>query len=124
MGFSFTALSECDMCGKPLEKSDECCTECDEQPEYEMVFIHISTKETKTIELSLLSDSAFLWEKFARSLDGEDPFPYAWLGDSEYVDSLVGSPSFETIEDLKYRQMTIDYNGEKDLRELASYEDV
>lgn len=124
MGFSFTALSECDMCGTPLEQSDERCTTCDEQPEYEMVFIHISTGETKHIELSLLSGSEFLWEKFARSLDGEDPLPYAWLGDIEYVESLANSPSFDGIEDLKYRQMSIDYRGEKDLRELASYEEV
>jgi len=89
-----------------------------------MIFRHISTNETREITVTLLADNEFLWEKFARSLHGEDPLPYVWIGDRSFVDRMLESPTVDTIEDISHRQMTLDYTGEKDLRELASYEEV
>lgn len=124
MGFSFTALAECDMCGEPLSSSDEECDACAEAEVVMMVFRRLQSHETRTIEVSMMVDNDFLWEKFARSLDGEDPLPYVLLGTNDFVESMLDSFSVDDITDIKHRQMTIDYRGEEDLRELASYEDV
>lgn len=124
MTFTFTSLSECDMCGESLPESDERCELCEGEPQYEMVFRHISTNETREITVTLLADNEFLWEKFARSLHNEDPLPYAWLGERSFVDGMLSSPTVDTIEDISHKQMTFNYNGEEDLRELASYEEV
>jgi len=122
--FTFTSLSECDMCGESLPASDERCELCDGEAQYEMVFKHISTNEIRAITVTPVADNKFLWEKFARSLHGEDPLPYAWLGERSFVDRMLSSPTVETVADISHKQMTLHYTGEEDLRELASYEEV
>jgi len=124
MTFTFTSLSDCDMCGESLPASDTMCDLCEGEPTYEMIFRHISTHETRSIEVSLLADNEFLWEKFSRSLHGEDPLAYAWLGEAVVVEGLLDAPMIDEIGDIKHKQMSFHYNGEEDLRELASYEDV
>ncbi|AGM11454.1 hypothetical protein M199_gp212 [Halogranum tailed virus 1] len=123
-GFSFTALAECEMCGAPLSSSDEDCENCAEAEDVLLVFRKLNTHETKTLAVSMMADRTFIWEKFAKSLDGEDPLPWVILGLSDTVEGLLEGVMFDDITDLKHNGMTIDYRGEEDLRELASYEEV
>ena len=123
-GFSFTALAECEMCGAPLSSSDEECTDCEEAEEVLLVFRKLNSHETKTLPISMMADRNFVWEKFAKSLDGEDPLPWVILGLSDTVESMLEGCIFEDITDIKHNGMTIQYSGEEDLRELASYEEV
>jgi hypothetical protein len=119
--FSFVGTVECDTCGKPLSDSDETCDRCEASETVVMVFREMNGHDTETAKISLMADHEFLWEKLAMSLDGEDPLKYAWLGSPTQIEVMLGTRNWDTITELPIRATAIDYNGAKDLRDLANY---
>jgi hypothetical protein len=121
MGLSFTALFECEFCGEPLTSADEDCPLCSDRENQDILFRNIFTDETRSVEVAIAASPCFMWEKFARSLDGEDPIPYAIIGSKSTVDLMLQHSSVGDVSQIKPRQMSKDYYGEEDLRELASF---
>jgi len=116
MTFSITGAVNCDYCGDVLSESSDSCDECADSSRDEMVFSRFGGGGRCSVMVARSAKPSFYWEKFARSLDGEDPRRFALLGTQQYVDGCeaVGrGPSMMAT--------AIDYSGSKDLRELASY---
>jgi len=109
-----------------MASSAEECETCADAEDHLLIFRRLSSHETKTLPLSAIASNNFMWEKLAELCEGEDPLPWIFIGDNEFVEGMLETPDtlVEDVTDVPTQAMAISYTGEKDLRELASYEEV
>lgn len=123
MGFNFSSLHSCEMCGKAIDSSDADCEYCVEAENILAVFRKLNSHETRTITVSMLASHDYMWEKFAKSLDGEHPYQWEFIGSSDLVEQMLEMSSIDSIKDIRNQAMSVHYSGGEDLKELAGYEE-
>lgn len=102
MGFSFSATARCDLCGEYLSSSDEVCDHKGQKPT-ENMFRHITEDKVVSVE------ACPGWHWYAlKDMVEDDWIAYEWLGPKSLVKNLVGSASWETVDDIPSRAMSFD----------------
>jgi len=89
-----------------------------------MVFRHLSTHELKTVDIVVGTTREHVIEKFARSLNGEDPLSWSILGVKQYLHRPLGELDASSEMHLSIIGLVAEYTGTEDLRQLASYNDT
>lgn len=110
MGFEFTSLNDCEMCGQSLPASDDTC-ECADRPNVEMVFRHIESNERRSVTVSEQCEPGFVWEELAD--DVSDPMEWALLGPTSKV-NRVTTP----FEEQRVWRLFTEYQGDDDIATL------
>jgi hypothetical protein len=104
MTFSFTATAKCDYCGQLLSDSDEECDH-DGNPVYKAVFRRLG--EGRDSLIGVEATAGWKWHKLAQAV-GEDWIAYEYLGRKEYINTLLESPIWESVEQLPHLHMSVD----------------
>lgn len=106
MGFSFSATARCDLCGEYLESSDANCDHKGQKPT-EQVFRHLSKDKTVCVEAC----PGWHWQSL-KNMEGDEWIAYKWLGPKSLVKSMVGTVTWDTIDDLPHMSMSTDAPSE------------
>lgn len=108
MTFSFSATARCGKCGEYLSSSEEECDHDGAEVQQQM-FRHIAsdTDEVVAVEATI----GYKWHALKRER-GEDWIAYEWLGPRESVQNMVGTVTWDGIEDLPQRAMSLDAPAE------------
>ena len=105
--FSFSSTAQCNYCGQLLANSDEECDNCSEDDIYQQMFRKIVPQGGEPNVLAVKATHQYKWYKLESEV-GEDWKKYEWLGPRESVQKMVGSYSWDTIEDIPKRSMSLD----------------
>lgn len=108
MGFSFSATARCDLCGEYLSSSDEECDHKGQKP-VENMFRRIGDGEPHIVSVEACPG----WHWYAlKDMVEDDWIAYEWLGPKGLVKSMTGGPTWETIDDVPKRAMSLDAPSE------------
>lgn len=102
--FSFSATAQCDYCGNLLSSSTEDCEECSDDNIYQQFFRRLAGEEKHIV---VEATHGYKWYKLEEQV-GEDWIAYEWLGPRESVQNMVGGATWESVEDLPKRSMSLD----------------
>lgn len=102
--FTFTSTAECELCGAFLSSSNDDCDH-DGQP----VGIHVFRRMSEGRDSMVGVECAIRYKWYAlEEKAGDDWIAYQWLGTKESVENMLNAPSWNDIEDLPMRAMSLD----------------
>jgi hypothetical protein len=103
MGFEFSSTAQCEYCGNYMSTSTG---ECDEHTVDELslyYFRHLSTGDVFVVR----STYDHMWYKLA-DMKGEDFISWEFIGDRQYVYSMLSVSYNDSVEDIDRLLMSVD----------------
>lgn len=101
--FTFSATTECEMCGKALSSSTDDCDH-DGRPVATHVFRRMrGGRDTIT---GVESAPQYKWHKLSKKI-GDDWIAYQYIGTRDNVDNMLDDSMFGDIEDLPMKEMAL-----------------